>query len=86
MTTLSLVLWIAALISIVVFMYIVLPRISNRFPLAGDWLRIVIFFSMMIYFSWDFYHKQKYFMLILIVVASIAFIYAMRQKMVNKRK
>jgi hypothetical protein len=71
-----------AVVAIVVFMKVVLPKLNLNVN-QGKLLRLVLFFGMMIWLGIDFYLKGKYLYLIVIAIGSIGFLLMLKD---SKRK
>ncbi|MFN4972873.1 MAG: hypothetical protein ACK45I_08105 [Bacteroidota bacterium] len=85
MSSLSIVLLLLVLIGIVLFMYGVLPRLTTQYPNAGVWFRILIFTGIAVYLGADFYSKQKYGYIFVLLLGSIAF-YGFMRSVLKKKK
>jgi energy-converting hydrogenase Eha subunit A len=77
MTNYQILLLCALLVGIVVFMYMVLPRIGDAQSKSGKWTRLILFTIVVGYLALDFYSKGKFGFLIIIALGSIAFIFAL---------
>lgn len=59
--------------AIVIFMYVILPKLKIDVS-TGKIGRIIIFLGMMIYLGVDFYLKEKYWYILILGIGTIAFI------------
>jgi hypothetical protein len=66
-------------------MYGILPRLSSQYPNAGVWFRIFIFTGIALYLGVDFYHKQKYGYIFVLILGSFAF-YGFMRSVLKKKK
>jgi hypothetical protein len=77
MSTLQIILLCLGLIAAIVFMYVLLPKLSQSNRDAGKWARLIIFMTIIGFLSYDFYLKQKYFFLIVMGLGTFAFVIAL---------
>lgn len=77
MTTTKIILLCALLIGIVVFMYVILPRIGDAQSKSGKIVRLILFLMVVGYLGFDFYTKGKFGFLLIIALGSFAFIFAL---------
>lgn len=61
-----------AVVAIVVFMKIILPKLNLNIN-QGKILRAILFLGMMIWLGIDFYLKEKYWYILFLVLGSVAF-------------
>jgi hypothetical protein len=67
------VLWlVGAVVLVILFFYILLPKL-NLSHKSGMIIRGLLFFSMMGYLAYDFYLKEKFGYILVLVAGSIAF-------------
>ncbi|MBC7382995.1 MAG: hypothetical protein H7296_08365 [Bacteroidia bacterium] len=67
--------WIAGLIGLGLLMvYVILPRISKNYNTEKG-IKLLIFYGMMGYLSYDFFIKEKYMYMLFFVLGSAAFTY-----------
>lgn len=85
METIHLVALVLAVLGIVVFFYVVLPKI-NLAPNSAIMVRAILFFAMIGYLAFDFFRKGKYGYLIFLGLGSIAFISLLRSNRKKKPK
>jgi hypothetical protein len=70
----SKVLWLVGVVVLVIlFFYVVLPKLNLNHK-SGMIFRGILFFSMMGYLAYDFYMKEKYWYILVLVAGSIAFV------------
>ncbi len=62
-----------AVVAIVVFMKIILPKLNLNIN-QGKILRAIIFLGMMIWLGIDFYLKEKYWYILFLVLGTVAFL------------
>jgi hypothetical protein len=62
-----------AVLAIVVFMKVVLPKLSLNVN-QGKLLRAILFLGMMIWLGIDFYLKEKYWYILFLVLGSVGFL------------
>ena len=62
-----------AVLAIVVFMKVVLPRLNLNVN-QGKVLRAILFLGMMIWLGIDFYLKEKYWYILFLVLGSVGFL------------
>lgn len=62
-----------AVVAIVVFMKIILPKLNLNIN-QGKILRAILFLGMMIWLGIDFYLKEKYWYILFLVLGSVAFL------------
>jgi hypothetical protein len=77
MTTTKILLLCGLLIGIVVFMYVILPRIGDAQSKSGKLVRLILFLMVVGYLAFDSYTKGKYGFLIIIGLGSFAFVFAL---------
>jgi hypothetical protein len=71
-----------AVVAVVVFMKVVLPKLNLNVN-QGKLLRLVLFFCMMLWLGIDFYQKGKYLYLLIIAIGSVGFLLMLKD---SKRK
>jgi hypothetical protein len=70
----SKVFWLVGAVAVVIlFFYVLLPKL-NLTHQSGMFLRGLLFFSMMGYLAYDFYIKEKYWYILVLVAGSVAFL------------
>lgn len=62
-----------AVVAIVVFMKIILPKLNLNIN-QGKILRAILFLGMMIWLGIDFYLKEKYWYILFLVLGTLAFL------------
>jgi|688.fasta_scaffold2693476_1 hypothetical protein len=62
-----------AVLAIVVFMKVILPRLNLNVN-QGKLLRAILFLGMMIWLGIDFYLKEKYWYILFLVLGSVGFL------------
>jgi len=82
MNTSTLIWLVGAVAAIVLFFYVVLPKL-NLSHKSGMLFRGLLFFGMMGYLAYDFYMKEKYGYILVLVAGSIAFILLLTAKKSN---
>jgi hypothetical protein len=77
MSTIQVILILLLLGAILVFMYVILPRIGDASSKSGKLVRAILFLIVVGYLSYDFYIKGKYAFLAVLVIGSLAFFKAL---------
>ncbi len=70
---------IGAVIIIILFFYVILPKL-NLTHQSGKIVRALLFFGMMGYLAYDFYLKEKYGYIAVLVAGSLAFVMLLNAK------
>lgn len=71
-----------AVLAIVVFMKVILPKLNLNIN-QGKILRAILFLGMMIWLGVDFYLKEKYWYILFLVLGTVAFLMMLKD---SKRK
>lgn len=77
-TTQALVL-IGAVVLVIVFFYVILPKLNLSLQ-SGKIVRALLFFGMMGYLAYDFYLKEKYGFIAVLAAGSVAFVMLLNAK------
>jgi hypothetical protein len=86
MSNASIVIILIVLVAVVIFVYGIMPRISSQNPNTGSWVRLMIFTFIAAYLGWDFYSKQKYGYIFVLILGSVAFYIAILNDIKRKKK
>ncbi len=68
-------------LTIVVFFYFIAPKLK-LISYRSNIIRGILFFSMMLYLSYDFFIKEKYAYIIILALGTVGFIYML----INSKK
>lgn len=79
MNTPKLVLLVGTVAAVVLFFYVILPKL-NLSHKSGMIFRALLFFSLIGYLAYDFFLKEKYGYILVLIGGSVAFVLLMRAK------
>ncbi len=79
MSTTQALILIGAILVAIIFYYVILPKL-NLSKQSGKIVRAALFFVMMGYLAYDFYLKEKYGYIAVLVAGSIAFVLMLNAK------
>jgi uncharacterized membrane protein YfcA len=79
METDKLLLLLGVIVFVALFYFLLLPRLSMK-QQSGMVFRAVVFFALIGYLTYDFYTKEKYWYILVLVAGSIAFAVMIRNR------